>query len=349
MEVRKRQGLCFHCDEAYHIAHKCKHLFVILGEECDEIEDAKKEEIYVGNEQEFHISIHALAGHVTPDTIKLLGRSKGHHLSILIDSGSTHSFLDPSAAKQDGCELEYTNPLLVIMADGGRICCNAKCREFQWEMGSQKFKAEVRLLRLDGCDMVIGVDFLRRLVPVTFDFDKQCLYFLKEAESKLEGCKPAPELEPLLEKYKDIFQVPKSLPSHRSHDHKIPLEEGVKPFKQKPYRYPYIQKIEIEKLEIEMLEIGIIQASNNPFSSPVLLVKKKDGAWRFCIDSRKLNSLTIKDNVPIPLIDDLLGELGSACIFSRIDLRAGYHQIDCTPDTFQKLHSLLFLGYMDSK
>ncbi|KAL0320548.1 UNVERIFIED_CONTAM: hypothetical protein Sradi_5316300 [Sesamum radiatum] len=147
-----------------------------LGEQCVEIEDANKEEIGVENEQEIHISIHALAGHVTPDTIKLLSRSKGYHHSILINSSSIHCFLDPSATKQVGCELEYTNPLLVTLADGGKICCNAKCCEFQWKMESQKFKVELRLLRLGGCDMVIGVDFLRRLGPVTFDFDNQHLY-----------------------------------------------------------------------------------------------------------------------------------------------------------------------------
>ena len=86
----------------------------------------------------------------------------------------------------------------------------------------------------------------------------------------------------------------------------------------------------------DMLNQSFIQHSQSLFASPILLVKKNDGSWAFGVDYRKLNSLTIKDKFPIPLVEDLLDELHDAHFFSKLELRSGYHQIKMKPEDIPK-------------
>lgn len=123
---------------------------------------------------------------------------------------------------------------------------------------------------------------------------------------------PISAINELLLCFSSLFHQPSSLPPPRQHDHHINLLPSANPVNVRPYRYPHFQKTEIEKQVTALLESGFIQPSRSPFSSPVLLVKKKDGTWRMCMDYRALNSITVRDRFPLPTIDELLDELGRA-------------------------------------
>jgi hypothetical protein len=146
----------------------------------------------------------------------------------------------------------------------------------------------------------------------------------------------SPDLQVLLDEYGDVFAEPSTLPPHRALDHAITLDKDARPVNTWPYQYSPLQKDEIERQVAEMLEAGIISNSMSPFASPVLLVKKKDGTWWFYIDYRKLNELIVKNKFPLPVVDELLDELAGTKFFSKLDLRAGYHQIRMRPSDEEK-------------
>lgn len=147
---------------------------------------------------------------------------------------------------------------------------------------------------------------------------------------------PPLALSTLFESFEDIFTKPHGLPPTRPQDHAIHLTPADGPVNVKPYRYPYFQKQVMERLVEEMLAEGIIRPSTNPFSSPVLLVRKKDGSWHFCVDYRALNAITIRDRFPIPTVDELFDELHGARYFSKLDFLSEYHQIRGKPEDIAK-------------
>jgi len=140
-----------------------------------------------------------------------------------------------------------------------------------------------------------------------------------------------PEVQSVLDEFQALFAAPSELPPRRACDHRIPLVASAQPVAVRSYQYSPTLKSEIESQVTEMLQSGMIQPSTSAFSSPVLLVRKKDRSWRFCVDYRLLNSLTVKSKFPIPVIDELLDELSSARWFTSLDLRAGFNQIRLAP------------------
>ncbi|KAL0554261.1 hypothetical protein IC582_008178 [Cucumis melo] len=134
--------------------------------------------------------------------------------------------------------------------------------------------------------------------------------------------------EPVVRDYLDVFpeELP-GLPPHREVEFAIELEPGTVPISRAPYRMAPTELKELKVQLQELLDKGFIRPSVSPWGAPVLFVKKKDGSMRLCIDYRELNKVTVKNRYPLPRIDDLFDQLQGATVFSKIDLRSGYHQL----------------------
>ncbi|MCH90112.1 hypothetical protein A2U01_0011019, partial [Trifolium medium] len=313
------------------------------------------------------ISFHALSGHLAPETLRLTGRISTHQVAILIDGGSTHNFIQERLVKSLGLKAQSTQALRVMVGNGNVIECHQLCVQIPVHVQNQVFTVDLHVLPLSGADVVFGVQWMKSLGPILTDYNDLTMKFIAAGKIvELKGdCNSGlnamtahqvkrlvhtngasaffhiqllpsefpsaqnydPQIHDLIQKYQPLFSKPISLPPKRPSNHTIHLLPNSQPVNVRPYRYPYFQKQEIEKQVTEMLHNGIIRPSTSPFSSPVLLVKKKDGTWRFCVDYRALNAITVKDRFPIPTIDELLDELGGATWFSKLDLLQGYHQI----------------------
>ncbi|WVZ58204.1 hypothetical protein U9M48_008493 [Paspalum notatum var. saurae] len=117
----------------------------------------------------------------------------------------------------------------------------------------------------------------------------------------------------------------------------IELLHGTAPIAMRQYRMAPIEHEEVKKNIEELLAKGYIRPSSSPWAFPVLLVEKKDtDVKRMCVDYRALNQVTIKNKYPLPRIDDLFDQLQGACVFSKIDLRSGYHQLKIRPSDIPK-------------
>ena len=138
-------------------------------------------------------------------------------------------------------------------------------------------------------------------------------------------------------KFPDVFSedLP-GLPPDREAEFTIDLVPSIGPISKAPYRMVPTELKELKEKLQDLLDKGFIRTSASPWGAPVLFVKKKDGSMRLCIDYRELNKVTIRNKYPLPRIDDLFNQLQGAQVFSKIDLRSGYHQLRVKEDDIPK-------------
>ncbi|XP_057444004.1 uncharacterized protein LOC130736175 [Lotus japonicus] len=344
------------------------------GEEDIETLSETQEEIEEAIELK-QLSLYSIQGISTRKSLKVWGILNGTTIVVLIDCGATHNFISKAMAKQLGLVITETSTSTVEVGDGHKVQGSGVCRKVSVLIPGIEVVQDFYLFELRGVDVVLGLEWLAGLGDIKANFEKLTLKFkvggqkvllkgepellkrgvsinsaiksLQQGEGYVLHCQmleqelatkeetPA-ELQSVLNQFPVLFESPTVLPPRRRHDHAIHLQEGASIPNIRSYRYPHYQKNEIEKLVTEMLDAGIIRPSISPYSSPVILVRKKDGSWRFCVDYRALNKVTIPNKFPIPVIDELLDEIGPARVFSKIDLKLSYHQIMMKEEDIEK-------------
>ncbi|MCO5606851.1 hypothetical protein L7F22_061042 [Adiantum nelumboides] len=171
---------------------------------------------------------------------------------------------------------------------------------------------------------------IKSSISVYMIFVKDSLSDVNKTQVDENGMHEDLELSKFLNQFQDVFidDIPRELPPKRGDDdHTIELVLGSSPPNKPPYRVSQAQQEEIMRQVNELVEKGTVRPSSSSSCSLVLLVHKKDGTYRICVDYRALNRITIKNRFLIPQIEDLIDKFQGLTYFSRIDLKSGYHQI----------------------
>jgi hypothetical protein len=276
---------------------------------------------------------------------------QGFSVKVLFDSGATSSFINEKILKKLGLKSCYMNRPFLITTPGGRVTTGKLVMRVPLELGSKIAPANLLDLSLEGIDVILGMDWLTqhqvvldiasRMVEIHSPTSGQPILYLPKAEG-MNPCSYAAatvQLEsiPVVCEYPDVFldDLP-CMPPDRDVEFVTELQPGTAPISKRPYRMPPKELAELRIQLQEFLDKGYIRPSSSPWGSPALFVKKKDGSLRMYVDYRPLNAMTIKNKYPLPRIDVLFDQLAGAKVFSKIDLRSGYHQIKIREVTFQR-------------
>jgi hypothetical protein len=262
--------------------------------------------------------------------------------SILFDSGASHSFISQKFSVKCQLPFYHTQGSFMIAMPGCKIATNQLNRIIPIQLGSKVCKTTLLILGMDNVDIILGTDWMTQhqvvldvanhIVEVHSPTCGKFTLYLPSQETTRSCTFSMIELPlkkiPVVCEYADVFPDELlGMPPDRDIEFAIELQLGTPPISKRPYQMPPAELAELKKWLQELLDKGFIRPSTSPWGCPALFVKKKDESLRLCIDYRQLNAVTVKNKYPLPCIDVLFDQLVGAKVFSKIDLRFGYHQI----------------------
>nr|GEU75767.1 putative reverse transcriptase domain-containing protein [Tanacetum cinerariifolium] len=287
-----------------------------------------------------------------------------HYATALFDSGADRSFVSTKFSTLINIKpVKIDTSYEVELADGKIVSTNNVLKGCTLNLLNHFFSIDLMVIELGSFDVIIGMDWLSKndaailcgekkvRIPIKTKafiiegdrnqsrfkiiscikarkyIENVCKLFLAQVTGKVSREKRVEDV-PVIHDFPEVFleDLP-GLQPPRQVKFRIDLIPGATPVARAPYRLAPSEIKELSEQLKELSEKGFIRPSSSPWGAPVLFVKKKDGSFRMCIDYRELNKLTIKNNYPLPRIDNLFDQLQGSSVYSKIDLRSGYHQL----------------------
>ncbi|GJZ84784.1 putative reverse transcriptase domain-containing protein [Tanacetum coccineum] len=251
------------------------------------------------------------------------------YASILFDTGADRSFVSTTF-----CSLIYITPTTldhyydVELADGKIIRINTIIRGCTLNFLDHPFNTNLMPIELGSFDVIVGMDWLEKYHVVIDCAEKIVRIPWGNETLIIHGDGNFPKVFP-----EDLL----GLPPTRQVEFQIDLVPGATPVARAPYQLAPSEMKELSEQLRELSDNGFIRPNSSPWGALVLFVKKKDGSFRMCIDYRELNKLTVKNRYPLPRIDDLFDQLQGSSVYSKIDLRLGYHQLRVREEDILKM------------
>jgi hypothetical protein len=281
-----------------------------------------------------------------------------HSTNVLFDTGATHSFLTASWVESHNIPVAPMYPPMRVSSIGGRTQMDKFCPSARFQIRGIKFPTDLIVMDNQDAtiDVILGMNWLtkyqanlscdKRTTKLVSLSGEEVLVELVLSRPRKGSCHQVTthieEVEPseainVVSEFPDVFpeELPGMLPE-RKVEFAIELIPGTAPISKRAYRVFGPELVKLKKQIDELLEKGYIRPSTSTWAAPVIFVEKKDGTKRMCIDYRALNEVTVKNKYPLSRIEDLFNQLRGASVFSKIDLRSGYHQLRIRPSEIPK-------------